>query len=116
MLSFRHGPAPGKVIQIQIWPAIAATYDKAELASQAHIVSFTEEQEITIKAKKMETTLNSQAQRAASMAGYRAIKSRCRVGSMDNYGRFMLINKNTNQLVAGARFELTADDIIAYCA
>ena len=71
---------------------------------------------MTILSGKKESTLDSRAKRAASEAGYHAIKSRCRKGSMDNYGHFMLIDRNTNHVVAGARFELSADDVIAYCA
>jgi hypothetical protein len=96
--------------------------DKA-WASQAHTVwaarSYrliqTQEQAMTINAREIESTLDSRAKSAAAKAGFKAIKSHCRKGSMDNYGHFMLIDPTSNYVVAGARFELSADDVIAYC-
>ena len=58
--------------------------------------------------------LEARARRAAKRVGLVARKSR-RMRSCDNYGSFMLINLYTNGIVAGVRFELTAEDVITYC-
>lgn len=55
----------------------------------------------------------ARARRAAKRAGLIACKSRARVGSVDNWGGFMLVNQR-NQVVAGGRFDLSAHDVIAY--
>jgi hypothetical protein len=47
--------------------------------------------------------------------GLRARKSRWRRGSIDNFGGFQLINDNS-WIVAGEKFNMTADDVIAYCS
>jgi hypothetical protein len=42
-----------------------------------------------------------------------ASKSRCRFHHLDNYGGFMLVDPYSNAVVAGERFELSAEDVIA---
>ena len=59
--------------------------------------------------------LDARARRAAKRAGYIARKSRWRAGSLDNCGEFMLIDPDTNSIVAGPRFDMTADEIIERC-
>ena len=63
------------------------------------------------KCSKAEET---RARRVAKRNGLVAHKSR-RMISCDNLGGFMLINRYTGGFVAGAKFELTAEDVIAYC-
>jgi len=48
--------------------------------------------------------------------GLVAKKSRWRKGSIDNRGQFMLIDPLPNSVVAGLRFDLTAEDILEFCA
>lgn len=57
-----------------------------------------------------------QARRAAKRAGLMARKSRWRKHSIDNMGEFMIVDPNGNYVVAGARFDFTADDVVAFCA
>ena len=45
----------------------------------------------------------------------RARKSRWRVGTVDNYGEYALTDLHTNYIVAGERFNLSADEVIALC-
>ena len=61
-------------------------------------------------------TSDSKARRAARRVGLVARKSRWRRGSIDNRGEYMLINPMTNFVVAGSRFDLTADDVVQFCA
>ena len=61
-------------------------------------------------------TSDSKARRAARRVGLVARKSRWRRGSMDNRGEYMLINPMTNFVVAGSRFDLTAEDVVQFCA
>ncbi len=58
--------------------------------------------------------LEARARRAAKRVGLMARKSR-KMRSCDNHQGFMLINSYTGGFVAGVRFELTAEDVIAYC-
>jgi hypothetical protein len=59
--------------------------------------------------------LDARARRAAKKAGLLARKSRWRAGSIDNYGDFMLVEPSTNVAVAGFRFDMSAEDVLAYC-
>jgi hypothetical protein len=59
--------------------------------------------------------LDSRARRAANRAGFMAVKSR-NPESYDNQGGYMLIEPNRNLCVAGLRYDLTAEDVIEYCA
>ena len=55
------------------------------------------------------------ARRAAKLVGLVAKKSRSRIMSSDNHGRFMLFDPLTNRVVAGERFDLDPEDVIAFC-
>jgi hypothetical protein len=58
---------------------------------------------------------DQRARRAASRIGLQARRSRWRHGSIDNHGGFMIIDPARNWVVAGSRYELSADDVIEYC-
>jgi hypothetical protein len=62
------------------------------------------------------SALESRARRAAKRNHLIARKSRWRRGSIDNVGGFMLIDLYGNYVVAGSRFELSAQDVINYCS
>jgi hypothetical protein len=64
----------------------------------------------------MTKALEQRARRAARRVGLIATKSRWRAGSIDNYGGFRLVNEHNNFVEAGVRFELSAEDVIDYCA
>jgi hypothetical protein len=59
--------------------------------------------------------LDARARRSAKRIGLKASKSRWRAGSLDNLGDFMLIDPDSNCVVAGSRFDMTAEDVLAYC-
>jgi hypothetical protein len=59
--------------------------------------------------------LEARARRAAKRIGLVAKKTRWRAGSVDNYGGFMLIDPGTNFVQAGVRFDMSAEEVIAYC-
>jgi hypothetical protein len=63
-----------------------------------------------------EKRMDSRARRAAQRAGLVARKSRWRVGTVDNHGEFMLVDPFHNVPVAGARWDMTAADVIEYCS
>jgi len=48
--------------------------------------------------------------------GERSHPKRWRKHSIDNMGEFMIVDPNGNYVVAGARFDFTADDVVAFCA
>jgi hypothetical protein len=56
----------------------------------------------------------SRARRAALRAGFVARKSRWRRATVDNRAGFMLINPFNNSIVAGERFDLSADDVLEF--
>jgi len=60
-------------------------------------------------------SLEMRARRAAKRVGLRAIKSRWRANSLDNFGGFLLTDPHYNCVVWGSRFELDAEDVIACC-
>jgi hypothetical protein len=60
--------------------------------------------------------LDSRARRVARAAGLVARKSTRGLGSIDNLGGYMLIDGAGNFVVAGSRFDLSAADVIEYCA
>lgn len=60
-----------------------------------------------------EKAVDARARRAASRFGLRAMKSR-RAFSGDNYCVSMLVN-DTNLIVAGERFDMSAEDVLDYC-
>ena len=58
---------------------------------------------------------DSRARRAARRAGLVARKSRWRWGSLDNHGEYMLVDPMTNFVVAGSRYDMTAEEVLDYC-
>ena len=62
-----------------------------------------------------EAAIEARARRAARKVGLVARKSRWRVGSIDNYGEFMLIEPSGNYPVAGFRYDMTAEEVLEYC-
>ena len=58
----------------------------------------------------------ARARRAVKRVGLKARKSRWRAGSVDNFGEFMIIEPRGNYVVAGSRFDCTADDVVEFCA
>jgi hypothetical protein len=58
---------------------------------------------------------DGKARRAAKERGFLAIKRRWRRGTVDNFGGFMLIEPRSNCVVAGARFDLSPEDVVKYC-
>ena len=59
--------------------------------------------------------MDARARRAAKCVGLSARKSRWRRDSIDNFGDYMLIDLYGNYTVAGFRFDMTAEDVIAFC-
>jgi hypothetical protein len=64
---------------------------------------------------RAERALDARARRAARAAGFEARKSRWRAGSCDNEGGFMLVNPRFNSVECGSRFDMSAEDVLAYC-
>ena len=62
-----------------------------------------------------EVAMEARARRASKRAGLSALKRRWRIGTVDNRGGFQLLDPCSNRIVAGSRFELTAEDVIQYC-
>ena len=62
-----------------------------------------------------ETNLHAAARRAAKRVGLQARKSRLRTISLDNHGEFMLVDPMHNCIVAGERFDLSAQVVIDFC-
>ena len=60
------------------------------------------------------TDLNSRARRLARKTGLVARKSR-RPINLDNLGEFALIDIETNCIVQGSRYDLSAEDVIVFC-
>jgi hypothetical protein len=67
------------------------------------------------RAGLIDATLEQRARRTAKRIGLRATKSRWRAGTVDNRGRFMLIDPHRNLVVAGERFNMTAQEVIERC-
>lgn len=59
--------------------------------------------------------VEARARRAAARVGLVIRRSRRHVGSPDNYGEFMLVDPGTNVPVAGWQYDMTAQEVIAYC-
>jgi hypothetical protein len=59
--------------------------------------------------------LDQRARRAAKRAGLVARKTRWRVGTVDNWGGYQLIDAHRNLVVDGPRFDLSAEEIITIC-
>jgi hypothetical protein len=60
--------------------------------------------------------MEQRARRAAKRVGLTAKKSRWRANSIDNYGGFCLVEARTNAVMAGARYDMTAEEVIEFCA
>jgi len=59
--------------------------------------------------------LDQRARRAAKRAGLVAKKSRWRVGTVDNFGGYQLIDAHHNFIMDGSRFNLSAEEVIKIC-
>jgi hypothetical protein len=64
----------------------------------------------TLITYKTDDRQEARVRRIARQHGYSIHKSR-RALSLDNFGGYMLIDVNTNAVVAGPRFDLSLDDI-----
>jgi len=62
-----------------------------------------------------EKAMDARARRAAHRAGYLALKSRWRHPGLPPRG-FMLIDTATRSCVAGSYFDLSAEDVLEWCA
>ncbi|CAG4920433.1 hypothetical protein [Paraburkholderia gardini] len=71
---------------------------------------------MSIDLDRAEKALEARARRAAKAAGLIATKSRWRANSVDNYGNFMLVDLYTNVIAAGSRFDMSAEEVLEYCA
>lgn len=60
--------------------------------------------------------LEQRARRKAKSVGLAAVMCRKGIGSVDNRGRFRIIDPFLGTLEAGERFDLTAEEVIAYCS
>jgi hypothetical protein len=58
----------------------------------------------------------SQARRAAKRVGLQARKSRRRINTSDNRGGFQILDPQRNWIVAGEKLNLSADDVVEFCA
>jgi hypothetical protein len=65
--------------------------------------------------QKEAAAMDAKVRRAAKRVGLRAIKSRWRLGSIENFGKFMLNDPLRNMPAAGERFDLDAETVIAIC-
>ena len=65
--------------------------------------------------QQLEKSLDNKARRYAKRVGLHAKKRRGSLGTSLNNGGFMLLEPNGNRVIAGERFDLTADDVIAFC-
>lgn len=61
------------------------------------------------------TALEGKARRAAKALGLVARKSRWRAGTIDNLGGFMIVNPTLNAILAGEKFDLSAQEVIDWC-
>jgi hypothetical protein len=62
------------------------------------------------------SALENRARRAARRIGLIATKSRWRRDSVDNHGGFQVVDPSHNAVVNGSRYELTAEQVIEWCA
>lgn len=65
---------------------------------------------------KTQAAREQRARRALRRQGYRLNKSQWRLGSIDNLGGYRIINTWTNFVDAGARWELSLDDVERWLA
>lgn len=64
----------------------------------------------------IDTALESRARRAAKRAGYRLQKSRSRTFHMNDYGEFMIVDAESDCVVAGSRYDMSAEDVLSFFA
>ncbi|WP_301102500.1 hypothetical protein [Propionivibrio sp.] len=65
---------------------------------------------------RAEKALEQRARRKAKRVGLVAQKSRRGIGRIDNCGGFRLVDPRLNTIEAGYRFDLSAEEVIEYCA
>jgi hypothetical protein len=63
-----------------------------------------------------ERAAEAKVRRAAARLNLEVRKSRARLGGIDNLGGFMIVNPSNNSLVAGARYEFSAQDVALWLA
>ena len=63
----------------------------------------------------IETRLERRARRCARRLGLQAHKSQWRIDTKDNLGQFQLLDSQRHRIVAGEKFDLTAEEVIAFC-
>lgn len=66
--------------------------------------------------RRAEKALEQRARRKARSVGLVAIKSRKGLGSINNRGGFMLVDEYFSIIKAGKGFDMSAEDVIAYCS
>jgi hypothetical protein len=66
--------------------------------------------------KRIDAGLDRLARSAAKSVGLKAMRSRWRRNSIDNLGEFRVVDPNTNIVVAGERFDMSAKSVVDYCA
>ena len=73
---------------------------------------------MSLNNKLEQRRLEARARRAAWRVGLLVRKSRKRSNAPNgnNFGEFMLVDRDRNYVVAGARFDLSAEEVLAYCA
>jgi hypothetical protein len=59
--------------------------------------------------------IEARARRAAKRVGLYTKKTRWRANSIDNHGEFQIIDAYQNLIVAGERFDMSAEEVITYC-
>lgn len=92
--------------------------DTLDVSSPLFISQLTE-MEFTMMSNQQERAVKALEQRARRMAksvGLVAIKSRKGIGSVDNLGGFRILDANLGTVEAGEQFDLTAEEVIAYCS
>jgi hypothetical protein len=62
-----------------------------------------------------EGALDQRARSAAKRAGLMAVRSRWRRDSVDNRGGFQILDPYRNSILAGRRFDISAEEVIAFC-
>ena len=65
--------------------------------------------------ERAEKALEQRARRKAKSVGLVAMKSRQGIGSVDNCGGFRVVDAVLNTIEAGVRFDLSAEEVIAFC-
>lgn len=63
-----------------------------------------------------ERALRARARRAARRVGLVATKSPWWRDTINNFGGLTLVNARHNWVVAGSRFDLSAENVLEYCA